>query len=118
MLPPMGEEQDVSIELLPSNLSGGLSSFQLELASGPETLPKRYLRVIRLVPNPLDGVLGLDASLRWDIVMNRSWGLGYILRYLGSQPKLGPSMGVPIVIPDYVLWGSYGALPRGQTSKL
>jgi hypothetical protein len=30
-------------------------------------------------------------------------GLGYVLGYLGSQSELGPCMGVPIVIPDFVL---------------
>jgi hypothetical protein len=74
MLPSMDDEHDVSIELLPGNSSGGSSSFRLESASVPETRPKRYLRVIRLVLNPFDGVRGLDASLQWDTVMNRSRG--------------------------------------------
>jgi hypothetical protein len=30
-------------------------------------------------------------------------GLGYVLRYLGSQPELGPCMGVPTAIPDSML---------------
>jgi hypothetical protein len=32
MLPSMGDEHDVSIELLTGDLSGGLSSFRLESA--------------------------------------------------------------------------------------
>jgi hypothetical protein len=44
-------------------------------------------------------------------------GLGYVLRYLGLQPELEPCMGVPTVIPDSMLWGGYGALPRGQPSN-
>jgi hypothetical protein len=74
MLPSMGDKQDVSIELLSDNPSGGPSSFRLESASGPETRPKRYLRVIHVVPNPFDGVQRLNASLGWDTVMNRSQG--------------------------------------------
>jgi hypothetical protein len=31
-------------------------------------------------------------------------GLRYVLRYLGSQLELGPCTGVPIVIPDSMLW--------------
>jgi hypothetical protein len=74
MLPSMGDEHDVSIELLTGDPSGGPSSFRSESASGPETCPKRYLQVIRLVPNPFDGVRGLDASLRWNTITNRSRG--------------------------------------------
>jgi hypothetical protein len=74
MLPSMGDKQDVSIELLPGNPSWGSSSFRSELASGPETRPKRYLQVIPLVPNPFDGVRGLSASLQWDTITNRSRG--------------------------------------------
>jgi hypothetical protein len=39
--------------------AGVLSSFRLESASGPETHPKIYMRVIRVVLNPFDGVQGL-----------------------------------------------------------
>jgi hypothetical protein len=74
MVPLMGNEQDVSIELLPDNPSEGPSSFRRESASGPKTCPKRYLRVICLVPNPFYGVRGLDASLQWDTITNRSRG--------------------------------------------
>jgi hypothetical protein len=74
MLPSMSDEQDVSIELLPGNRSGGPSSFRSESASGLKTCPKRCMRVIRLVLNPFDGVRGPDASLRWDTVTIRSWG--------------------------------------------
>jgi hypothetical protein len=44
-------------------------------------------------------------------------GFGYVLRYLGLQPEIGPCTGVATVIPDSVLWGGYGALPRGQPSN-
>jgi hypothetical protein len=44
-------------------------------------------------------------------------GLGYVFRYLGSQPELGPCMGIPTVIPDSMIWGGYGALLRGQPLK-
>jgi hypothetical protein len=43
-------------------------------------MPQKYLRVIRLVLNPFDG---LDASLQWDTITNHSWGLEYVLGYLG-----------------------------------
>jgi hypothetical protein len=43
MLPSMGAKQDISIEQLSGNSSGGPSSFRLESASGPETRPKIYL---------------------------------------------------------------------------
>jgi hypothetical protein len=39
MPPSMGNEHDISIELLTGDLSGGSSSFQLESACGPETCP-------------------------------------------------------------------------------
>jgi hypothetical protein len=99
----MGDEQDVSIELLSGNPSGGLSCFRPESASGLETRPKRYQWVIRLVSNPFDGVRGIDAYLRWDTVTIALRGLEYVLRYLGSQPELGPCTDVPIVIPDSML---------------
>jgi hypothetical protein len=52
MLPSMGDEQDVSFELL----SGSPSSFRLESTSGPEIRPKRYMQVIFLVLNLFDEV--------------------------------------------------------------
>jgi hypothetical protein len=36
--------------------------------------PQRLLWVICVVPNPLEWVRGLDASLQWDTITNRSWG--------------------------------------------
>jgi hypothetical protein len=56
MLPSMGDEQDVSFELLSGSPSGGPSSFRLESTSGPETRPKRYMQVICLVSNLFDEV--------------------------------------------------------------
>ena len=55
-LPSMGNEHDISVELLLGYLSGGPSSFRLESASGPETRPKKYLQMISLVLNPFDTV--------------------------------------------------------------
>jgi hypothetical protein len=55
MLPSMSDEQDGSIGLLMSDPSGGPSSFRSKSANGLETRPKRYPRMIRLVPNPFDG---------------------------------------------------------------
>jgi hypothetical protein len=50
----------------------------------------KYLRVIRLVPNPFDGVRGLDASFRWDTVTNRSQGSRICLRVpRDCSPSLG-----------------------------
>jgi hypothetical protein len=43
-------------------------------------MPQKYLWVNRLVSNPFDGVRGLDASLRWDTIMNRSRGSQICLR--------------------------------------
>jgi hypothetical protein len=56
MLPSMGIEHDVSIELLTGDPSGGseLLSIGVILRSGDT--PQRYLRVICLVPDPFDGV--------------------------------------------------------------
>jgi hypothetical protein len=51
-----------------------LLSIGVSLRSGDT--PQRYLRMIRLVLDPSDGVQALDASLRWDTVTNhsqRSW---------------------------------------------
>jgi hypothetical protein len=117
MLPSMGGEQDVSVELLSSNPSGGPSSFRLESASGPKTCPQRYLRVIRLVPTPFDGVRGLDTSLRWDTITNRSRGSRICLKVSRVATQARAMHGVPTIIPNFVLWGSYGALPRGQPSN-
>jgi hypothetical protein len=72
MPPSMGNKHGVSIELLLGNPSGGLSSIRWGSASGLETYPKNYLWVIHLVLNPFDGVRGLDASLKWDTITNRS----------------------------------------------
>jgi hypothetical protein len=71
MLPSMGNEHDISIELLTSDPSEGLSSFRLA---------QRYLRVIHLVLDPFGGVRGLDASLRWDTVTNCSRGCRICLK--------------------------------------
>jgi hypothetical protein len=38
-------------------------------------------------PDPFDRVQGLDASLRWDSVTNRSRRLGNVLGYLGSVAR-------------------------------
>jgi hypothetical protein len=72
MLPSLGNEHDVATELLTGDPSRGPSSFRLGVSLRPEDTPQRYLRVIRLVPDPFDGVRGPDASLRWDTVTNRS----------------------------------------------
>jgi hypothetical protein len=56
MLPSMGNEHDISCELLSGNPSEGPCSIRLESASGPETRPKKYLQMISLVLNPFDTV--------------------------------------------------------------
>jgi hypothetical protein len=53
-------------------------------------MPQKYLQVIRLVPNPFDGVQGLDTSPRWDTYTNRSQWSRICLRVpRDCSPSLG-----------------------------
>jgi hypothetical protein len=74
MLPSMGNKHGISIELLTGDPSGGSELLSIGVGLWSGDTPQKYPRVIRLVLDPFDGVRGLDASLRWDTITNRSWG--------------------------------------------
>jgi hypothetical protein len=55
-----------------------------------------------LDPDPFDRVRGLDASLRWDSITNRScWSQKCLRVPRERSPSLGHLMDVPRVIPDF-----------------
>jgi hypothetical protein len=113
----MGDEHDVSIELLMGNPSGVQAPFDWSELQVQRHAPKAPVgnlcgpKPVRMGPRARclptmghhhESLLGV---------------LGYALRYLGSQPEPRPCTGVPIVIPDSALWGRFEALSRGQPSN-
>jgi hypothetical protein len=60
-----------------------------------------------LDPDPFDRVRGLDASLRWDSITNRSrWSQKYPRVHREHSPSLGHVTDVPRVIPNSVCSGA------------
>jgi hypothetical protein len=69
-------------------------------------------------PDPFDRVRGLDASLRWDSVINRSrWSRKCLRVPRERSPSLGHVTDVPRVIPDSACSGAAVEPFRGASLR-
>jgi hypothetical protein len=106
MLPSEGTEHGVSSELLMGDPSGRSCPVHLGSAVARRRAPKGPAGDSPDL-DPFDRVRGLDASLRWDSVTNRShWSRKCPRVPRERSPSLGYVSNIPRVIPHFACSGA------------